>query len=135
MCGFLYEAGESGADLVCTYEDFKGCGTYSSFLDNPQLFLSIAEEIPDPTSVRIGEIARQYNMHIAANYYEKEKDQIYNTTVLIGRDGKIIGKYRKVHLPASEIWRVTPGKEFSIFETDIGRIGLAVCYDIVFTEH
>lgn len=135
MYGFLNEAGKNGVDLVCTCEDFKGCDAYMRFMDKPHLFSTIAEEIPGPVSVRIGEIARQYNMHVAANCYEKDNDQIFNTTVLIGRDGKIIGKYRKVHLPASEKWMVTPGKELSIFETDIGRIGFAVCYDIVFTEH
>lgn len=132
--GFLHEAGKSNVDLVCTHEDFKGTGLYLRYLDYPELFKSLAEEIPGPTSDRLGEIAALYNMHIAANYCERDGGEIYNTTVLIGRSGEIIGKYRKVHLPPSENWVVTAGKEFTVFETDIGRIGFATCYDIIFTE-
>jgi len=132
---FLHTAGKEKADLVCTHEDFNGVGLYAGWLDYPHLFSSLAEEIPGPTSHRLGEVARIYGMHIAANYYEKDGKDFYNTTVLFGRTGEIIGKYRKVHLPAREKWRVTAGKEISVFDTDIGRIGFAVCYDSQFTEH
>lgn len=134
MLDLLDEAGKSGTDLVCTYEDFKGCSEFFRYRDDMKLFPSLAEEIPGPTSEKIGAIAKQYGMYIAADYYEKDGSKIYNTTVLIGRDGKIVGKYRKVHLPVSEKWFVTAGDEFPVFETDIGRIGIAICYDIVFPE-
>lgn len=134
MCAFLHEAGINGADLVCTYEDFMGQGICLR-MDDPQLFMSQAEEIPGPTTEKIGQIAKQYGMHVAANLYERDGSKIYNTTVLLGRDGEIVGKYRKIHLPLCEKWKVASGNDPVVFETDIGRIGFAVCYDIVFTEH
>jgi predicted amidohydrolase len=134
MCAFLHEAGENGADLVCTYEDFMGQGTCLR-MDDPQLFISQAEKVPGPSTDRIGGIAKRYGMHVAVNLYEKDGEKIYNTTVLIGRDGGIIGKYRKIHLPICEKWMVASGNDPVVFDTDIGRIGFAVCYDIVFTEH
>ena len=136
MYAFLHEAGKSGTDLVCTCEDFSmSTDPYMRYMEDPQLFSSLAEEIPGPLRERIREIAEQYGMLVAANFYEKDGNKIFNTSVLIGRDGKIIGKYRKIHLPVCEKWMVTPGDEFCVFETDIGRIGFAVCYDIVFGEH
>jgi predicted amidohydrolase len=132
---FLQEAGQNGADLVCTHEDFMGAGIYMMHIDRPELFASFAEEIPGPTSRKIGEIAKLYNMHIAVNYFEKHGSEIYNTSILVGRTGELIGKYRKVHLPPCEKWRLNGGKEFPVFETDIGRIGFATCYDVIFPEH
>jgi predicted amidohydrolase len=134
MLAYLHEAGKNGVDLVCTYEDFLGQG-YSLRLDDQHLFRSQAVGVPDPTCEKIGAIAKRYEMHVAANLYEKDGDRIYNTTVLFGRNGKIIGKYRKIHMPVCEKWHVARGHEFSVFDTDIGRIGFAVCYDIVFLEH
>lgn len=129
---FFHEAGRQKADLVCTHENFTGSGCFG--MDDPDLFASMVEEIPGPTSAKLGEIAKLYNMHIAANYLEKAGEKIYNTSVLIGRDGEIIGKYRKVHVADGERWRVAGGSGFPVFETDIGRIGFATCYDMIFTE-
>jgi predicted amidohydrolase len=134
MCGFLEEAGRQGADLVCTYEDFIGQGACLR-MENPQVFQSQAEQIPGPTTAQLGRIAQQYRMYVAANLYERDSSKIYNTTVLIGRDGEIVGKYRKIHLPVCEKWMVVSGNDPAVFETEIGRIGFAVCYDIVFPEH
>lgn len=134
MCAFLQEAGRKGADLVCTYEDFIGQGACLR-MEDPQLFLSQVEEMPGPTVRQLSRIAQQHGMYVAANLYEREGSKVYNTTVLIGRDGGIVGKYRKIHLPVCEKWVVACGNDPAVFETDIGRIGFAVCYDIVFPEH
>jgi predicted amidohydrolase len=55
----------------------------------------------------------------------------YNTAVLIGRDGEVVGTYRKVYPYWSE-HGVTPGGEVKVFETDFGRIAILVCFDINF---
>jgi predicted amidohydrolase len=135
MFGYLHKAGRLEVDLICTHEDFTGASAFAGDLDYPEIFSSLVEEIPGPISQELGKIAKQYHMHIAANYNEKDNNKIYNTSVLIGRDGELIGKYRKVHLPPSEKWRVSSGDQFSVFMTDIGRIGFATCYDIIFPEH
>ena len=132
---YLHEAGKRQADLVCTFEGFKGIGYYLNNPYGPEILLSLCEEIPGPTSQRMGEIAKKYNMYVVPNYYEKEGDKLYNTSVLIGRDGRIVGKYRKIHLSPLEKLRISSGNEFSVFPTDIGRIGFAICYDLLFPEH
>jgi len=127
-------AGESGADIIISVE---GILPYGRFMCEEKfaLHMQLLEEIPGPTSDMLAVISKKYSMYTAANYHEKEGGKAYNTTVLIGRDGKIIGKYRKVHLPASENWPITPGNECPVFETDIGAIGFSTCHDIAFPEH
>jgi predicted amidohydrolase len=67
--------------------------------------------------------------------YERDKDVVYNAAVLIDPDGTILGKYRKVCLPHSEIEAgVAPGDDYPVFETRLGTIGLMVCYDGFFPE-
>ncbi len=57
----------------------------------------------------------------------------YNTSVLVGPKG-YIGHYDKVHLPAGEQLINSNGHEFPVFDTEIGRIGMAICYDSFFEE-
>ncbi len=94
-----------------------------------------AETIPGPTSEYFSEQARTHALHIVVSLYERDGDVVYNSAVLLGPDGKLIGKYRKVCLPHSEIEAgVTPGNDYPVFETSIGRIGLMICYDGFFPE-
>ena len=63
------------------------------------------------------------------------KRQIYNVAVLIGPDGKVVGKYRKVCLPRGEIeGGISPGKTYPVFQTRFGKVGMMVCYDGFFPE-
>ncbi|MDD4743461.1 MAG: carbon-nitrogen hydrolase family protein [Eubacteriales bacterium] len=131
---FLRQAGQLGADLAATHECCDAVNLESLTSDRA-LCLALVETIPGPTSDLLGSIARQYAMNIAANYHERQGDTIYNTSVLIDRLGRITGIYRKVHLPPSEKWVCSAGDAFSVLASDIGRIGFATCYDIVFPEH
>jgi predicted amidohydrolase len=127
-------AGEAGADVVVSIEHAVSFGNFGAY-EKKGPYMQLIEEIPGPTSEILSEISKKYNMYTATNYNERCGDKCHNTTVLIGRDGKIIGKYRKIHLPASENWHVTSGVDYPVFETDIGRIGFSICHDIAFPEH
>ena len=60
---------------------------------------------------------------------------VYNVAVLIGPDGEVVGKYRKVTLPRGEIeGGITPGKDYPVFDTRFGKVGMMVCYDGFFPE-
>ena len=66
---------------------------------------------------------------------ERDRHLVYNVAVLIGPDGKVAGKYRKVALPRSEIaGGVAPGSEYPVFDTRFGKLGMMVCYDGFFPE-
>jgi predicted amidohydrolase len=125
---FIGEAGKAGADVACLPEGVTICGTNLSYAD-------VAEAVPGPTTEFLGAAAKDANAYVIAGLYEREGKAVYNTSVLIGRDGKLIGKYRKVCLPREEIdGGITPGTEYPVFDTDIGRVGMMICWDVSYPE-
>jgi predicted amidohydrolase len=124
----IAKAAEQKADLVVLPETLTATGNGLSCLE-------AAEPIPGPSTAYFGGLARTHGLHIVAGLVERERHLIYNTAVLVGPDGTLIGKYRKVTLPRTEIEAgVTPGTEYPVLETKIGRIGMMVCYDGFFPE-
>jgi predicted amidohydrolase len=95
----------------------------------------VAETIPGPTTARLGEVARRKKSYIVAGIFEREGPAIYNTAVLIDRDGNVAGKYRKVYLPREELEvGLTPGSDFPVFQTDFGKVGLMICWDLQYAD-
>jgi predicted amidohydrolase len=122
------EAGKAGADIVCLGEGISVVSTDAKYAE-------VAESVPGPTSQRLSEVAKQYHLYVIAGIYERAGTLIYNTALLIGRNGEIVGKYRKTHLPEGEvIGGITPGDSYPVFSTDIGKIGIEICYDNFFPE-
>jgi len=97
--------------------------------------LSLAEPVPGgPTTEAWVKIAARRNLHIVAGITEREGTALYNSAVVIGPQG-YIGTYRKMHLWGAENLFFEPGNNgFPVFNTAIGRIGVAICYDGWFPE-
>jgi predicted amidohydrolase len=94
-----------------------------------------AEPIPGPSTEYFGRLTQEHNLYLVAGLIERDQNLIYNVAVLIGPDGRVLGKYRKVALPRSEIESgVTPGAEYPVFDTRFGKLGMMVCYDGFFPE-
>lgn len=124
----IAEAARQKADLVVLPETL----TYAF---NGLKAVDVAERMPGPSTAYFGELARQHNLYIVAGLSERDGPLIYNVAMLIGPDGKVVGKYRKVTLPTSEVDSgVTPGKDYPVFQTRLGKVGLMVCYDGFFPE-
>jgi predicted amidohydrolase len=82
------------------------------------------------------QLAREYTIDIVAGSII-EGDQeglLYNTTYYIDKYGSVRGKYRKVNLWLSERSYLTPGNEVVVFDTDYGKVGLIICWDLIFPE-
>ncbi len=102
---------------------------------NSGSYVELAEPVPGPTTRSLGEKARKYSMYIVAGVYEREGETCYNTAVLLDRQGRLAGKYRKVYLPREEIeGGLTPGHGFPVFDADFGRIGLMICWDSEYAD-
>lgn len=122
------EAARQKADIVCLGECLTKAFTP---LSPPEA----AEPVPGPSTEYFGRLAKKHNLYIVAGIYECEGHIVYNTAVLLGPDGKLVGKYRKLCLPREEILGgVTPGSEYPVFETRFGRVGMMICWDVHFPE-
>ena len=84
---------------------------------------------------RLGRAAAAEKMYlVVCNDTLAADGKTHNTSFLIGRDGKLIGRYQKVNLPLVEMSN-TRGREFPVFDTpDLGGVGMLICYDMVFPE-
>lgn len=104
----------------------------------PEAFCSTvqtAETVPGPITDTFAAIARDNGCYIVVPQYQKDGDRIFNASVLIDRSGKISAIYHKLYPTDYEIASgVTPGQENRAYETDFGRIGLAICFDMNFSE-
>src|SRR5262245_1715952 len=124
----IEEAAQRKADLVVLGETLTYAGVGSTYDD-------CAESIPGPSTDYFGELARKHRLHIVAGLIERDHHQLFNVAVLIGADGKVAGKYRKVCLPDGEYDKgMSPGHDYPVFETSLGKIGMMICYDGFFPE-
>jgi predicted amidohydrolase len=122
------EAAKQQADLIVLGETLPYFGLGKQPVDT-------AEPVPGPTTDYFGALAKKHNLHVVLSLYERDAHLVYNTAVLLGPDGKLLGKYRKVCLPREEIARgVAPGYEYPVFDTRFGKLALMVCYDGFFPE-
>ncbi len=104
--------------------------------ENGVNFTELAEQLPGYTTNFLGKLANDFQVHIAVGMVVKHKVEsvIYNSAVLIGPDGEVMGEYRKVHLKGEEKLAFRAGYKFPVFETDFGNVGLLVGWDLAFPE-
>ena len=121
---WLDAAGSKGADFALMPELFNG-------IDDPMK----AEREDGPSRKLMAEKARRWGMHVSGSTYVWRDDLVFNSAPLFDRAGKLIGIYDKnmVYEPELDAG-ATPGRGFPVFETDIGRIGIMICYDSWFPE-
>jgi predicted amidohydrolase len=80
-------------------------------------------------------LAAEYNIDLVpGSFIEGDQDGLYNTTYYIDKTGSIRGKYRKINLWHHERLLLTPGDVTSVFDTQYGRVGLIICWDLMFPE-
>ena len=128
----IAECASKGAQLVVLQE--LHCGIYFCQAEDTAMF-DMAEPIPGPDTEFLGKLAKEKNAYIVAGLLEREGKAVYNTSVLIDRKGALVGKYRKVYLPREELeGGVTPGDGYPVFDTDFGRVGMMICYDVFFPD-
>lgn len=124
----IAEAAEKQADLIVLPETLTFFGTGMTYAE-------CAEPIPGPSTEYFGKLAKEHDTYIVAGLLERDRHLVYNVSVLLGPDGEIVGKYRKVTLPRGEIeGGIMPGDEYPVFETRFGKVGMMICYDGFFPE-
>jgi N-carbamoylputrescine amidase len=136
-CARVAEAADRGATLVCLPELFRS--QYFCQTEDHANF-DLAEPIPGPSTAALAETARDKRVVVIASLFERRAAGVYhNTAVIIDADGKLLGSYRKMHIPDDPLYYekfyFTPGDlGFRAFDTACGRIGTLVCWDQWYPE-
>ena len=135
---FIDEAGRKKVQILCMQELF--CGPYFPAEQDIKWYQT-AEPIPGPTTGIMQKYAKKYRMVVIASIYETPAPGIYyNTAVVIDSDGKILGIYRKNHIPHLvpgfyEKFYFKPGNlGYPTFQTRYARVGVYICYDRHFPD-
>jgi N-carbamoylputrescine amidase len=133
----IKEAAKKGAQIICLQELFRS--RYFCQKEDVELF-KLAETIPGNTTEVLSKVAREYRVVLVASLFERRTAGIYhNTAVTIDIDGRLVGKYRKMHIPDDPLYYekfyFTPGDlGFESHATKFGNIGALVCWDQWFPE-
>ena len=128
LAPLVEKAADQGADLIVLGE-FITCKNVTSD------YASVAELIPGPTSDFFGDLTQRLDCHLVFTIPERAGHEIFNTSVLMGPEGELVGTYRKVTLPREEIQKgLSPGSDYPVFDTRFGKVGMMVCYDVFFPE-
>lgn len=130
-------AAKRGANIICTQELFRSqyfCQSedYANF--------ALAEKIPGPSTRAFQALARKHGVVVVASLFEQRAAGLYhNTAVIIDADGKLLGRYRKMHIPDDPLYYekfyFAPGDTgFRAWQTKFGKIGVLICWDQWYPE-
>ena len=133
----IKQAAVKGAQIVCLQEVYR---TKYFPQEEKHDATSLAETIPGESTKIFSELAKEKKIVIIAPIFEKASNgKFYNTAVVIDADGKILGSYRKVHVPQDPLFYEKDYFEagdtgYLVVETRYGCIGVLICYDQWFPE-
>lgn len=121
------QAAAVGVDLLCLPEVMLTTGLPSTPESTPAQAIAIPGREIEPFQ----EFAREHHMALCFSAWERNKELVHNTAILIDQQGELVGKYRKVHLASpSEVWQgVTPGHDFPVFQLGNARVAMNICMD------
>ena len=131
------EAARAGAQVVCLPELFRS--RYFCQAEDSARF-ALAESIPGASTDALSKVASARQVTVIASLFERRAEGLYhNTAVAIGENGRILGSYRKMHIPDDPLYYekfyFTPGDlGFQSFATRHAKIGTLVCWDQWFPE-
>ena len=133
----LRSAAEQGAELVC-YAELAFEPFYPQTpAEGP--IAELAETIPGPTTDTLSELAAELGVVVVPNLFERDGDRTYDASPVIDVDGTLLGKTRMVHVPDYACFHeksyYTPGDcGLPVYDTEVGRVGVAICYDRHYPE-
>ena len=128
---------EENADLI-VFPELSNTG-YIKERDKKfgRQFIKFAEKIPGPSTEDLGKQAKKYGVYLVVGLAEQHPEipgMLYNAAVLINPKGELVGVHHKMHIPGEEKHYFMPGSTCDTYKTDIGNIGMSICYDGQFPE-
>ena len=125
---FVEKAAAQKADLVVLGECITTVGNGLDHVEG-------AEPIPGPSTEYLATLADKHDLYLVTSLFEKVGHKVYNTAVMLGPDGELVGTYRKLCLARGEYRKgIAPGKGFPVFDTRFGKVGMMICFDVHMPE-
>jgi len=128
----LQQINHTGTALALTTEDI--CGLSWFLLADNHFFNELTSRSTQAVEERFSTLAKSTGMYIAACYFKRCGNHNFNVTSIFAPSGQIVGEYRKTHVPPNEMWHIADGDMLNVIELDFGRVGVLICYDMMFPE-
>ena len=130
-------AREDGAELV-VFPELSNLG-YITGRDKvfSQRYMALAETLEEETANVVGDACRRNGVYALIGMALRNRvtaGMVYNAAVLFGPDGTVVDTYLKTHIAAEEKHYFIPGDRLPVFDTELGKIGVMICYDALFPE-
>jgi predicted amidohydrolase len=125
-------AAREGARLVV----FPECALSGYAFSSREEALPVAEPIPGPSTEAIAAACSELGVYVVVGLLERAGESLYNAAALVGPEG-LVGLHRKAHLPVLGVDRFVESGDLppAVYETEVGRIGMGICYELMFPEH
>ncbi len=122
---------ENGAELVFFPEAYQYTSCRDIVFDHEKLV-----EVSGAWKEKCAELAKKYHAYVIPWDYEYKDGKVYNSSYILDRNGVEVGRYRKTHptFSESEVKGIAPGDEIPVFDLDIGKVGIMICFDNYFPE-
>lgn len=135
---YITQAAKNGAKL-CAFPEFMMF--YTTANQSAKELASLAEKISGEFVTSVSKAAKENSIQVVGTFYEKSphEDRVYDTSFLIDKNGKLVSKYRKIHLYDAlgfqESRKLYPGSSITKpANSSVGKIGMMICYDLRFPE-
>lgn len=138
MADFVEREAAKGAELV-VFPELASTGYVNSASDSEfaERLYAQSEKVPGPTTELLGEVAARTGTHVVVGVSQLHPTiphVLYNSAVLLGPDGDILGVHHKVHACLDEKNYYIAGNTVEVHQTALGQIALNICYDVRFPE-
>lgn len=135
--GLVRDAARAGANLILPSELFEG--PYFCQEEHERFFALAKPVESHDTIARMRALARELSVVIPVSFFERAGQAYYNSVAVVDADGEVLGVYRKSHIPDGpgyeEKYYFRGGETgFRVFDTQVGRIGVAICWDQWYPE-
>ena len=133
----IEKAAEKGANIILLQELFQT--PYFCIQYDEEIF-KLAQTFENNSLInKMSEVAKKHKVVLPISFFEKDNNAYFNSIAVIDADGKVLGKYRKSHIPDGagylEKYYFNPGDTgFKVWETTYGKIGIGICWDQWFPE-
>lgn len=131
------EAAQKGANVILLPELFENLYFCQ---ERRYEYYDLAQSLEENKAVnKFKAVAKELGVVLPISFYEKDINVLYNSIAVIDADGKVLGVYRKTHIPDDHFYQekfyFTPGDTgFKVWETKFGKIGIGICWDQWFPE-